>query len=122
MKVLIVFLLFIFSFVASENFGSGAIINPEDIDLILVNSFNEKSSKYNLKNVVNLLKDVNFHSDRDTAFFTFDFNEDQDSISTSVISEAFSERGDFNLIILDYGKYSGGNLFFDALPNSVKVR
>lgn len=108
------------SFAASEN-NLSAIIDPEDIELILINKYNEKSTQYNLKNAVNILKDPNFYGERETVFFTFGFNDDQDSISTSVMTEAFSERDDYNLIILDYGKFSGGNFFFDALPNSVKV-
>lgn len=113
------FLFLTVSFVASENSGSN--IEPEDIDLVLVNGYFEKSSRYSLKDAVEILKDKNFHSDRETAFFTFDFNENEDSTSTSTLSDAFLARGDHNLIILDYGKFSGGNFFFDALPTSVKV-
>jgi hypothetical protein len=110
------------SFVASENYSTvNSSINPEDVELVLVNKYYEKSSRYNFKNAVNLLQDQNFHGERETIFFTFGFNDDQDSISASAMLEAFSERDDYNLIILDYGKFSGGNFFFDALPNSVKV-
>lgn len=123
MRGLIVFLFLAVAFVASEKFSTGSEINLEDVELVLVNKYYEKSSRYSLKDAVNILKDPNFYNnDRETVFFTFGFNDDQDSISTSVIAEAFSERNDYNLIILDYGKFSGGNFFFDALPNSVKVK
>lgn len=122
MREIIVFLFLIVAFVASEKFSSGSEINLEDVELVLVNKYYEKSSRYNLKDAVNILRDPNFHSEKETVFFTFGFNDDKESISTSVMSEAFNERNDYNLIILDYGKFSGGNFFFDALPNSVKVK
>lgn len=119
MKGLIFFIILSISSIASEPCG---LISPEEVDLILVNRDFEKSKRVILKNAVDILKDLNFDRDKETVFYTFDFLEKFDSLSSLIILQAFINRDDdYNLIILDYGKFSGGNFYFDAMPNSLKV-
>lgn len=118
MKGLIFLIFLLISLVHSEPCG---LISPVEVDLILVNGDPNKSTRVNLRNAVDILQDPNFNSHKDTAFYTFDFLEKFDSLSSFLISKAFIDRGDHNLIILDYGRFSGGNFYFDAMPSSLKV-
>lgn len=118
MKGLIFLIFLLISLVHSEPCG---LISSEEVDLILVNEDSDKSTRVNLRNAVDILKDPNFNRNKDTAFYTFDFLEKFDSLSSFLISKAFIDRGDHNLIILDYGRFSGGNFYFDAMPSSLKV-
>lgn len=118
MKGLILFILLLTSSISCD---PCRLISSEEVDLILVNENPDKATRVSLRNAVNILKDPNFNRNKDTAFYTFDFLEKSDSSSSLLISQAFIHRADHNLIILDHGRFSGGNFYFDALPSSIMV-
>lgn len=49
------------------------------------------------------------------------FMETMEVESIHVIADAYLERKDHNILILDWGELADGSYLFDALPNSIKV-
>lgn len=94
-------------------------IDPEEVNLVL---YKEAIESVSLNNVDKILNHEFFYPEREIVIFAFDFLENISSPSVQEISESFLEQGSYNFLVLDYGKFSGGNYFFDALPNAVKVR
>lgn len=113
-----VYLIALFNRIYCESCGP---ISPEDIDLIFVKDIDYNFVRLNLKNAEKLMEMSSFNRSKETVIYTFDFLETADAISTQIITYPFLKRGDFNVIILDYGKFSGDNYIFDAVPNAMKV-
>jgi hypothetical protein len=41
--------------------------------------------------------------------------------STQTIIKAYIERGAHNILVIEWSKYSGGNYYFQAIPNARTV-
>jgi hypothetical protein len=97
-------------------------ISPEDIKLIFIKDLDSKFQSFALKDADKFLLDpASFNRSKQTVLYLHDFLENADSMSAQKIAYPFLKRGDFNVLILDTGKFFGGNYYFDAVPNAVKV-
>jgi len=93
----------------------------DNVNFLLITGL-ELAEEVPLNETASLLDDPNFRKENPTVIYAFDFLEDANSTSTALIVDAFLERGDFNVLVIDYGKHAAGNYIFDAVPNAIKVR
>jgi predicted alpha/beta-fold hydrolase len=49
------------------------------------------------------------------------YTETFNSSSTQTVTEAYIQRNDHNILVVDWSQYSGGNYATEAFPNSYKV-
>lgn len=83
-------------------------------------SSNPKEFKlFALNDTSSLLNDPSFDNNRPTMLYGYGYTERYNSSSVQKIVEAYIERADHNILVIDY--YSGGNYFFEAIPNTHKV-
>ncbi|XP_017060656.1 inactive pancreatic lipase-related protein 1 [Drosophila ficusphila] len=75
------------------------------------------SDIYDLTDYQSLLEDENLDLSKNTVLYLHGYLEDPDVESIHVIAEAYLERKDTNLIVLDWGELADGNYMFDAFPN-----
>lgn len=66
-----------------------------------------------------LLKHPYFHNDRPTMLYGFGYTEKYTSMSTQTVVSSYILRGDHNILVVEWSKYSDG--FFDSIPNTNKV-
>lgn len=109
----------IFHSVLCESCGP---ISIEDVDFLLIKNGYQSNVRVKLNETESLIDSDDFRLENPTVIYAFDFLENHESISTQTIVDAYLLRGDHNILILDYGKLSGGNYVFDAVPNAIKVR
>ncbi|XP_053958549.1 lipase member H-A isoform X2 [Anastrepha ludens] len=64
-----------------------------------------------------LLEDSNFSKTKNTVIYLHGYLEDADIESVHVIVDAYLQRNDVNLIVLDWGELANGNYLFDAVIN-----
>lgn len=96
-------------------------ISGEFCEKIPIEDLNFLIYKVGLNETEHFLDNVKFRLEKPAVLYAFDFLETHESISTKTIVEAYLKRGDHNILVLDYGKYSGGNYFFDAVPYVIKA-
>lgn len=68
-----------------------------------------------------LLTRSRYQNDRPTVIFADGFNATYQSAQSQIIVEAYIIRSDHNILVLDWTQYSGGDYFWNAVPNSYKV-
>lgn len=112
-------LVFVLKLVSTESCGP---IDIEDVNFLLINDSISNHVLIRLDETQSLWDTPEFKLDRPTIAYAFDFLENRESISTQIIVDAYLQRRDHNVLILDYGKFSGGNYIFDAVPNAIKVK
>lgn len=66
-----------------------------------------------------LLKNPRFHNDQPTVLYGFGYTEKFTSNSTQTIVESYILRGDHNILVVEWSKYSDG--FLDTIQNTRKV-
>ncbi|XP_034669537.1 inactive pancreatic lipase-related protein 1 [Drosophila subobscura] len=79
------------------------------------------SDIYDLKDHKSLLEDENLDLGKNTVLYLHGYLEDPDVESINVIAEAYLERKDTNLIVLDWGELADGNYIFDAMVNAKQL-
>ena len=62
-----------------------------------------------------------FRNDKDTVFYCFGYTETFQSESTQNVVKSYIHRNQFNILVLDWENYSGGNYVTEAVPNMFKV-
>ncbi|XP_004521443.1 lipase member H-A [Ceratitis capitata] len=75
------------------------------------------SAIYALDDYKSLLEDKFFSKTKNTVIYIHGYLEDADIESVHVIVDAYLQRKDLNLIILDWGELANGNYIFDAVIN-----
>lgn len=75
------------------------------------------SNIFNLDDYKSLLEDSNFCKTKKTVLYIHGYLEDADIESVHVIVDAYLQRDDVNLIVLDWGELANGNYMFDAVVN-----
>lgn len=68
-----------------------------------------------------MLEDENLDLTKNTVLYIHGYLEDPDVESIHVIAEAYLERKDTNLIVLDWGELADGNYIFDAVVNAKQL-
>lgn len=79
------------------------------------------SDIYDLHDSKSLLEDENLDLTKNTVLYLHGYLEDPDVESIHVIAEAYLERDDTNLIVLDWGELADGNYIFDAVVNAKQL-
>ncbi|EDW11824.1 pancreatic triacylglycerol lipase [Drosophila mojavensis] len=79
------------------------------------------SDIYDLHDSKNLLEDEHLDLNKNTVLYLHGYLEDPDVESIHVIAEAYLERNDTNLIVLDWGELADGNYIFDAVVNAKQL-
>lgn len=110
--------LFIAKLVICESCGPIDIL---EVNFLLINASASNRIPINIGDTQILWGLPEFKLDRPTVIYAFDFLENHESISAQIIIDAYLQSDDHNILILDYGKFSGGNYIFDAVPNAIKV-
>ncbi|XP_017467572.1 PREDICTED: phospholipase A1 member A-like isoform X1 [Rhagoletis zephyria] len=75
------------------------------------------SDIYDLNDYKSLLEDSNFSKTKNTVLYLHGYLEDANIESIHVIVDAYLQRDDVNIIILDWGELANGNYMFDAVIN-----
>jgi hypothetical protein len=65
-----------------------------------------------------LLSHPDFDANRPTMLYCYGYTENFQRNSTQTVLNAFISRGGYNLLVVEWSKYSGGNYYFEAIPNS----
>ena len=68
-----------------------------------------------------LLAHPDYDNNRTTILYGYGYTENFLRKSTQTILRAFIVRGNHNLLVVEWSKYSGGNYYFEAIPNSRAV-
>lgn len=53
--------------------------------------------------------------------YGYGYTEKYTSNSTQTVVRSYIERGDHNIMVIEWSNYSGGSYLFEAIPNSYKV-
>ncbi|XP_018795054.1 PREDICTED: lipase member H-A isoform X1 [Bactrocera latifrons] len=75
------------------------------------------SNIFNIDDYKSMLEDSNFSKTKNTVLYIHGYLEDADIESVHVIVDAYLQRNDVNLIVLDWGELANGNYMFDAVVN-----
>lgn len=62
-----------------------------------------------------------FDHSRPNLLYGYGYTERYESISTQTIVESYLERGEHNVLVVDWSDYSKGNYLLEAIRNSYKV-
>lgn len=76
---------------------------------------------FDLDDTVSLLEHPDYVEDKKTVLYGFGYTEKYTSESTQMVVSSFLERNDYNILVVDWSNYSGGNYVMDAIPNAFKV-
>lgn len=68
-----------------------------------------------------LLSHPKFKNEDKTILYGYGYTENYYRKSTQTIVKAFIQRGNHNIIVVEWSKYSGGNYYFEAIPNARNV-
>ncbi|XP_037928032.1 pancreatic lipase-related protein 3 isoform X3 [Teleopsis dalmanni] len=79
------------------------------------------SSIYSLNDYSSLLENSNFDKSKNTVLYLHGYLEDPSVESIHVIVDAYMQRDDINLIILDWSELADGNYMFDAVGNAKQL-
>lgn len=76
-----------------------------------------------LNETSSLLNDAAYDNSRPTVLIVHGFTEDYrvSGSSASVLIDAYTNRGDHNILVVDWADYADGNYFTEAIPNAFKV-
>lgn len=74
-----------------------------------------------LNDTSKIFKHSNFHNDRPTMLYGYGYTEKFTSLSTQTVVKSYIERGDHNILVVEWSNYSDGNYVLNAIPNSYKV-
>lgn len=88
------------------------------------NIFSESSDSYELIRInetVKLLNLPDYNNSRPTIFYCFGYTEKFRAASTQTIVKSYIQRGDHNIIVLDWSSYNGGSYTLEAIPNMRKI-
>lgn len=64
-----------------------------------------------------LLSHRDFNVSRPTMLYCYGYTENYQRNSTQTVLKAYKKRP-HNLLVVEWSKYSGGNYYFEAIPNS----
>lgn len=53
--------------------------------------------------------------------YGYGYTEKYTSLSTQTVVRSYIQRGDHNILVVEWSKYSDGSYFTQAIPNSYKV-
>lgn len=76
---------------------------------------------YRLREGVNVLKHPKFDSLKKTVLYLHGYIENPEVESIHLIADSYIQRGDHNILILDWSELADGNYLFDAVPNTRQV-
>lgn len=74
-----------------------------------------------LNETLKLLNHSNYDNDRPTMLYGYGYTEKYTSMSTQTVVSSYIERGDHNILVVEWSNYSGGNYLAQAIRNSYKV-
>lgn len=73
------------------------------------------------ENITSLLNNVHYFNNRPTVVYAYGFTQTYDSNATQRVIEAYIERNDHNILLIDWFKYSSGDYIYHAVPSAPKV-
>lgn len=76
---------------------------------------------FSLNETRKILNHPEYDVNNKTVFYCFGYTESFRSESTANVVQAYIDKGDYNIIVLDWADYSKGNYVTEALPNTFKV-
>lgn len=76
---------------------------------------------YNYNELYEITQHDNYDENRTTVFYIHGYNESPESDSVRLIVDAYNERDEHNLIVLDWSDAASGDYFSNAVPNAVSV-
>ena len=80
------------------------------------------SFKYiSLNNTKALLADPSFDNNRRTMLYGYGYTEKYVSMSTQTVVKSYIDRGDHNIMVVEWSNYSDGNYIAKAILNAYKV-
>lgn len=74
-----------------------------------------------LNNTRELLTDPKFNKSSRTMLYGYGYTEKYTSMSTQTVVKSYIERGDHNIMVVEWSNYSDGNYIVDAIRNAYKV-
>lgn len=81
-----------------------------------------QTNTYGINNLKYILDDPNFDIQKTTTLYVHGYEEKQEDESIQLITTSYLERGNHNIVTLNWTAFGGGNYFSAALPNVYKVR
>lgn len=81
----------------------------------------EDSQEFQIENGVDILRNPAFDPAKKTVLYIHGYLETQANESINVVVNAYLQRGDHNIILLDWSDLAEGNYFLDAIPNAKQV-
>lgn len=78
------------------------------------------NTSYYLKDLNSLIKHEKFQSNRDTVLYFHGWTGNSENSIIHTITNAYLERNDHNVVIVDWGQYSVGEYFL-TIPKSTKI-
>lgn len=62
-----------------------------------------------------------YDNNRPTLLYCYGYTETFQSLSVQTVLESYIERGDHNILVIEYSNYNDGNYFLQAVPNSYRI-
>lgn len=76
---------------------------------------------YELDETCAMFKHANFDKQKPTVLYIHGYVEAPTHQSVSVIVQAYLQRNDHNILVLDWSQLADGNYLLDAVPNMKQV-
>jgi pimeloyl-ACP methyl ester carboxylesterase len=89
--------------------------------MILFSLENGRRISYPLLKLPSILNDPNFKKHQPTVFYAHGFLESLQSRSVNTIIDAYSYRGGWNLIVIDWSRFAAGRYLTTVLPQTHSV-
>ncbi|CAD7079399.1 unnamed protein product [Hermetia illucens] len=80
-----------------------------------------QTNTYGINNLKYILDDPNFDIQKTTTLYVHGYEEKQEDESIKLITTSYLERGNHNIVTLNWTAFGGGNYFSTALPNVYKL-
>ena len=74
-----------------------------------------------MNDTLKLLNHPYYNNDRATMLYGFGYSEKYTSVSTQTIVDSYIERGNHNILVVDWSSYNGNRYVAQAIVNSYSV-
>lgn len=82
---------------------------------------NDSVKLITLKDTKKLLHHSRYDRDRPTKIYCYGYTENFMSPGTQAIVDSYLERGDHNIIVIEWSSYNDGNYIIEAIPNMKRI-
>ncbi|CRL01708.1 CLUMA_CG014924, isoform A [Clunio marinus] len=100
----------------------GIVEEFKELRFRFINGPDTKSFEdFQMNEAEKLLNHLKYDNNKPTVVYVYGFTEKYKSKSTQTLVESYIERGDHNILVVEWSKYSNANYAFEAIPSSYQI-